>query len=149
MQSLLDPAEAAAMLRRIHALRPDSRALWGKMGVAQALAHCQASLRVASGEIKLRRGLIGFLFGGLAKKKLNGNEPFKRGLPTCKPFLVRDARDFAIEKANLIALLQRFQNGGADGITRAPHPFFGKMSTAEWETLQWKHLDHHLRQFGA
>lgn len=148
-QTLFSTAECEAMIARIQRLRPDTRPGWGKMGVAQMLAHCQVPLRVATGEVKLRRGLIGFLFGGLAKKQLMGAEGFKRNLPTDKAFVVRDARDFAQEKERLVTLVRRFGQGGEAGLTREPHPFFGAMSTAEWEALMWKHLDHHLGQFGV
>ncbi len=29
-----------------------------------------------------------------------------------------------------------------------PHPVFGRLSVDDWGRLSWKHLDHHLRQFG-
>lgn len=149
MKTLLDAADSNEVLQRIHRLRPDSRALWGKMTVAQMLAHTQVPLRVASGELVLRRGLIGLLFGRLARRMLVGPKPFGRDMPTAPEFRVQDERDFAIEKANLIALLQRFQSRGAAGITKKPHPFFGPLSVEQWEALQWKHVDHHLRQFGV
>ena len=47
------------------------------------------------------------------------------------------------------SLLKKFVEKGEAGISKEVHPFFGKLTTAEWDTLQWKHLDHHLRQFGA
>jgi hypothetical protein len=119
------------------------------MDVAQMLAHCQVPLRVACGEVKLKRGLVGLLFGKLAKKKLLGPSGFKPGLPTDKSFLVRVARAFARERDALIALIRRHSEAGPAGLTKEQHPFFGPMSTEEWEALMWKHLDHHLRQFGT
>ncbi len=35
------------------------------------------------------------------------------------------------------------------GLSKDPHPFFGNLNSEEWDTLNWKHLDHHLRQFGV
>jgi hypothetical protein len=29
------------------------------------------------------------------------------------------------------------------------HPMFGKMTADQWGRSMWKHLDHHLRQFGV
>jgi len=29
------------------------------------------------------------------------------------------------------------------------HAFFGSLTGAEWGVSTYKHLDHHLRQFGA
>ena len=43
----------------------------------------------------------------------------------------------------------RFVNGGPRVCTTHPHPFFGRLTPAEWAIQQYKHLDHHLRQFGA
>jgi len=43
-------------------------------------------------------------------------------------------------------LVRRF---GEDGPKLDKHPFFGPMSTEDWDRLNWKHLDHHLRQFNA
>jgi hypothetical protein len=138
-----------AIVARIRALRPDSKPAWGKMDVAQMLAHCQQPLRVATGELQLKRNLIGILFGKLAKKQLLRPEPFKRGLPTAPDFIVRDARTFDAERAQLIALVERFDAEGAKVLSKQPHPFFGPLTTEEWDQLQYKHLDHHLRQFGA
>jgi hypothetical protein len=148
-KSLFDAAEKTEVLARIERLRADSPAKWGKMNVAQALAHCQQPLRVATGELKLERGLIGVLFGGIAKRSLSGPKDFSRDMPTDPHFVVTDARDFASERKQLVALVERFSMGGEQGLTREKHPFFGALTTAQWEALMWKHLDHHLRQFGV
>jgi len=146
--SLFDPANHRDMLARIERLRPDSPRQWGRMDPAQMLAHCQVALRVAVGEQELKRNLIGFLFGGLAKRSLLKPEDFGKNLPTGAEFRIRDQRDFARERAALIALVQRFGQG-PEVLTRKPHPFFGPLTVGEWDALQWKHLDHHLRQFGV
>ena len=147
--SLFDPAGLSAMLARLERLRPDAPRQWGKMTSAQMLAHCQQPLRVALGELPLKRMLIGILFGRLAKKKLLAPAPWKPGMPTAPEFKITDDRDFAVEKTALQKLVQRFGNGGPGALTKQPHPFFGPLTTEEWQALQWRHLDHHLRQFGA
>lgn len=149
VKTLLNDVDAEEMLRRIHALAPDTRPRWGRMRAAQMLAHCQAPILVALGERRMRRTLLGILVGRWVKKKVLGPEPFAHDLPTDKGFLVRDERDFAIEKANLLAAIQRLRQGGTAGIVTLRHPFFGPMTPEEWERLLWKHLDHHLQQFGA
>jgi hypothetical protein len=147
--SVFEPDDRAALLVRLGSLRPDSPRQWGRMDIAQMLAHCQAPLRVALGELRLKRGLIGLLFGRLAKKKLLAPAPWKQGLPTAPEFRVTDRREFAAERARLVALLRRLGEGGPQALTKEPHPFFGPLTVDEWDALQWKHLDHHLRQFGA
>jgi hypothetical protein len=85
----------------------------------------------------------------MAKKKLMADAPFKKNLPTAKSFLVKDERNFQAEKNKLLQLVDRFITQGESALTKEPHPFFGKLTTNEWDILQWKHLDHHLRQFGV
>ena len=149
MDSIFRPDVSAALVKRIQSLRPDARAQWGEMSAAQMLAHCQAAMRVATGELKPKRSLLGLVFGRLALRSLKKPRPTRRGLPTAPEFLVRDARDFGVEQGKMIELLQRFSRGGPAGLTKEAHPFFGPMTAEEWDLLQWKHLDHHLRQFGA
>ena len=150
MKSLFNTSDNAEVINRINRLTSNSKAEWGKMNVGQMLTHAQRPLRVALDELKLKRTLVGLLFGGMAKKKLaRGEEPFSKNLPTDKNFVVTDQRNADEEKKNLIALVQRFAKAGPAGLSRDAHPFFGYMTTQEWDTLMWKHLDHHLRQFGA
>lgn len=150
MQSIFNAADLQALTDRILRLSPDSPAQWGKMTVAQMLVHAQQPLRVATGELKLKRGLIGILFGGMARRKFTGTPtPFGQNLPTDPNFLVKDQPDFETAQKGLIALLQQVGKAGPAGLTKEPHPFFGKMTENEWDTLLWKHTDHHLKQFGC
>jgi hypothetical protein len=139
----------ATMLARIGQLRPDAAPLWGKMTLAQMLAHCQQPLRVATGELLLGRSLVGVLFGRLAKKQLLAPGPMKRNLPTAPQFKIGNPRAVATEQQALLDLVRRFGEAGPAGLTQKPHPFFGPLTADEWQMLQWKHLDHHLRQFGV
>jgi hypothetical protein len=119
------------------------------MDVAQMLAHCQQPLRVALGDLKLKRGLIGVLFGGMAKRKLLKPENWDHDMPTAPEFRIKEKREFRKEHEALLGLVRRFGRGGPSALTQEAHPFFGKLSVEQWDALQWKHLDHHLRQFGA
>jgi hypothetical protein len=60
-----------------------------------------------------------------------------------------DERDLGKERERLLGLIDKFAAGGAAGCTKNPHSFFGKMTPEEWAILMYKHLDHHLRQFGV
>lgn len=147
--SLYLESDRSALLARIAAVRADSPRQWGKMGPGQMLAHCQVALRVALGEQRIPRVLIGYLFGALAKKQLRNDVPFKKGLPTGREFRFGADRDLETERAGLVALVKRFGEGGPEALSGNPHPFFGPLTAEEWDALHWKHLDHHLRQFGA
>ena len=148
LKSLFNKYDSQEIIDRINRLNPNSEYQWGKMNAAQMLTHAQRPFKVAFEELKLKRGLIGILFGGMVKKKFLGESPFSRNSPTAKHFLVHDSRDFETEKKNLISIIQRFEKSESS-ITKEDHPFFGKMTPHEWDVLMWKHLDHHLRQFGV
>jgi hypothetical protein len=149
MKSLFNPVDSQEIIDRINRLDVDMKPLWGRMNVAQMLAHCQQPLKVAYGEAKGTQSFVGKLFGRLAKKQLLSGKPMKRNLPTDKTFLIADSREFVKEKEQLIALVKKFQTGGPAILSKDPHPFFGKLTVEEWDQLSWKHLDHHLQQFGV
>lgn len=149
MASIFDTNDRAALVARIQRLGPATPRQWGKMDVAQMLAHCQCPLRIALGDDELERNIIGVLFGWLAKRQLLAPKPFGKNLPTAPQFKVVDPRVFEKERDTLLALVKRLGDGGPAVLTQKPHPFFGALTVAEWDGLQWKHLDHHLRQFGV
>jgi hypothetical protein len=63
--------------------------------------------------------------------------------------VVKDNRDLTIERKRLLERISRFASAGSNGCTQYPHSFFGPLTPDEWAILMYKHLDHHLRQFGA
>jgi transposase InsO family protein len=73
----------------------------------------------------------------------------RRNSPTQKSLVVADDRDLKMEQQRLSGLIDRFAAAGPHGCTKHPHSFFGHLTPQEWALLQYKHLDHHLRQFGA
>ena len=68
---------------------------------------------------------------------------------TDKNLLVRDERDFEVERRRLLALFDRFVTAGPEGCTKRPHSLFGALTPMEWAALMFQHLDHHLRQFNV
>ena len=144
-------AEASAEIReRLARLSASNERQWGKMDVAQAMAHCGNALEGALGDVRPRRLFIGRLFGGMAKRaELGSDQPLRRNSPTSPELKISDARQLEMEKLRLLALIDRFVAGGPSACTTHPHSFFGPMTPEEWATLMYKHIDHHLRQFGA
>ncbi len=149
MDSLYDPGVLDRILRRIDALRPDSPRGWGKMDCAQALAHCAAALEASTGDRLLRRNVVVKLIGPLFRGWLLGPKPFSKNSPTHPELVLSTPHDFEREKARLVAVLRKFHAAGPAVAGRYEHAFIGKLSGEEWGRLQHKHLDHHLRQFGA
>lgn len=150
MKSLFEPAAVEVTTDRIARLRSDSERQWGKMDVAQMLAHCSAAIGMAVGETRPPRILLGRLLGRMAKKSLITNgTPMRRNSMTDKSVLVTDERDFAAERQRLRESIDRFAAGGPGICTTHPHFFFGPLTPVEWAVLMYQHLDHHLRQFGV
>jgi hypothetical protein len=136
--------------QRLWQLKPDSQRQWGKMTPAQMLAHCSAGLQMAAGEIRPRRALIGRIIGPAVKRvAVRDEEPMRRNSPTAKELLMPGERDFETEWERLNGLVDRFAAAGPSGCTNHPHAFFGPLTPDEWGILMYKHLDHHLRQFGV
>ena len=137
------------LLRRLNQLSPSSQALWGKMDVAQMLAHLTVNLDMVTSDKKVTQVFIGRLFGSIAKRDIlkKGIQPKNMG--SFSQLIISDHREFQNEKKELQSQLERFIRGGAAGITRQPHAFFGHMTPIEWARLGYIHMDHHLKQFGA
>ncbi len=152
-ETLLEPSALQAILHRIDALQARQERLWGKLSLVQMLAHCQRPLMVAIGTHTLDKDLqsrvLSFLFGKMVKKKMLGAEPLAKGSPTAKSFLVVATGSLEEEREKLKQCIETFVAKANGGELGERHPFFGKMTQAEWDRLQWKHLDHHLRQFGV
>lgn len=149
MKNLFEKESAEELLLRIDGLQPATQRQWGKMDVAQMMAHCSAALDMASGKLVLPRLFIGRLLGSFVRPIYSNEKPFSKSSPTDPKLVVSDQRDFQKEKDQLKVKVREFQEGGEAKCTRHPHPFFGSLTPYEWGRGMYKHLDHHLRQFGA
>jgi hypothetical protein len=148
MKSLFEPTDREEILRRIDALEPEGSRQWGKMNAAQMLCHCTRPFEAAVGAKPTKQKLLGKILMPFFRSSILGEKPFSRNGPTDPTFVVSDERDFAGERARLVDLIQRFVERGEAAAATQTHPFFGAMTGKEWGELMFKHLDHHLRQFG-
>ena len=147
LKDLFDSGVKREIVERINKLSPQSQPQWGKMNVAQMLAHLQMPMGSAQGIHKLPRTLFGKIVGRFAKPVFYGDKPFKRNLPTDPSFVMtRAQKDFEKERQGLIIMIQNFKE---ENILNKTHPFFGKLTVEQWSRGTWKHLDHHLQQFGV
>lgn len=149
MKNLFDTGVYNEIIQRIDKLTAQSQRQWGKMNVAQMLAHCKEAFKVPLSDKKMPRMLLGLLVGWMVKAKLYNDSPWKRNLPTAPNFIIKDERDFEKEKRELTSLINQFYNGGPGNVGRFPHPMFGSFTTEQWGKSMYKHLDHHLQQFGV
>ena len=149
MRSLFEPEAKQSIVERLRALTPAAKRGWGKMDAAQMMAHCSVAMEAGTGDKPLKQALIGKIFAPFVRSSFLGEKPFGKNSPTDPTFVVSDARDFAREKERLTNLVARFCERGPDEAGRQTHSFLGKISGDDWGVVMYKHLDHHLRQFGA
>ena len=151
MKNMFDRAVVNEVKTRMGKLEPQTERRWGKMTAAQMLGHCSVSMQWAVGEVVPEKGSLPVrLIGRLVKPMVFRNEdPLRKNSPTARSLIVADNRDLGRERDRLLGLIEKFEAGGAAGCTRNPHSFFGKMTPEQWAILMYKHLDHHLRQFGV
>jgi Protein of unknown function (DUF1569) len=68
-------------------------------------------------------------------------------MPTAPDFMIKDDRNMAEERTQLISLVEQFHQKNVVGIGNKVHPFFGKLTVEQWGMSMYKHLNHHLEQF--
>jgi len=148
MGTILNEANRNEIFDRLRSLSASSARKWGSLDVNGMLNHLQLSARMTLGELSVPsankrpfqmfplKHLILYVF------------PFPKGAPTAPALVPSDAASFEEERAALLDLLDRIATGPREG-SAPPHPLFGPLSWGEWGVVTYKHVDHHLKQFGA
>lgn len=149
VKSLFDPEVFRHTVTRVEALQPSAARQWGKMSPAQMLEHSARVVEMACGKGPQKQILPGKLLSWTIRRSFVGDEPFGRNAPTGRDFKIQNEPDFAAVKSRLLGLMRELQSLGERGCDGHVHTFFGRLSGTEWGITQYKHLDHHLRQFGA
>jgi|SRR5437868_2293432 len=149
MPTIFEPAARDELLRRLDAVHSGSARQWGKMTPAQMLEHTARALEVATGRTTAKQIFIGKIIGRFVVKGALNEKPLKKNSPTDPSFIVRDEPALDPARERVKALIVDLQAGGATSCDGRVHSFFGAMTGDEWGVLQFKHVDHHLRQFGA
>ncbi len=150
IRNLFDPKESQETIVRINSLNSETQPLWGKMSVAQMLAHCNVAYELVYEDKHPKpKGFKKFLIKLFAKNIVVGPKPYKKNSMTSPIFIISDARDFEKEKKRLIDHIEKTQQLGGSHFNNKESHAFGPLSEKEWNTLFSKHLDHHLQQFGV
>lgn len=148
--SLFDQPTYDAIRDRIVSLSPNNQKQWGKMNLPQVLAHLRKAMELALDKQKKPPfNFLGFFLGPFIKKMVLSETPYREGLPTAKKMIINNERNFEVEKEKLLSTLDLFFQNGPDYAAAIKHPMFGNLTGGEWGYSQWKHFDHHLRQFSA
>lgn len=139
---------ADEIVRRINRLEPTSKANWGKMNVAQMLAHCNVTYEMVYENIHPRPGfLMRLMLKSFVKKSVVGEGPYKRNSQTAPAFIIKGDRNFEVERKRLIGYIEKTQQLGESHFNNRESASFGVLGKEEWNNMFYKHLAHHLSQF--
>jgi len=138
------------IIDRIGHLDSDSQPKWGKMSVAQMLAHCNITYEMTYEDIHPKPNfLIGFILKTLIKKVVTNEVPYKHNSSTASQFIIKETKNFEVEKKRLTDYITKTQQLGENHFDGKNSHSFGLMNKTEWNNMFYKHLNHHLNQFGV
>jgi hypothetical protein len=148
MKSLKNERDQIEMIRRLESLSPQAQPRWGRLTAAKMICHVADCLRMALGDLATRPPRSSAFIRFLLKPLFVFVLPMPRNLPTGRELLSTAPTTFEQDRQACADLMRRFSSTPGSG--KGPsHQFFGVLTWSEWGALQWRHLDHHLRQFGA
>ena len=138
------------IIQRINSLSATQQALWGTMSVGQMLAHCNVTYEMVF-ETKHPKPnfFIQLMLKMFVKSKVVSEAPYGQNGQTAPQFIIKETKDLNIEKERLIQYIQKVQQLGEQHFDGKESLSFGTLNKTEWNNMFYKHLDHHLRQFGV
>lgn len=141
---------ADEIIARINKLTPSTPAKWGKMNVSQMLAHCNVTYEMIYENIHpAPKGMLKLMLRLFVKKIVVGEKPYGPGKPTAPAFIIKTDKDFDREKKRLIDHIIKTQQAGEQAFHNKHSLSFGPLTSTEWNNMFYKHLNHHLSQFGV
>jgi hypothetical protein len=150
MKNVFNEQDISELLDRINKLSPASQRLWGKMTVGQMLAHCSVTYELVYDKKHTKpNAFMTFILKLFVKNAVVNEKPYKHNSQTAPVFLVKDDKDFETEKNRLINYIRKTQELGEGYFDNKESHSFGVLTKTEWNNMFYKHLDHHLRQFGV
>lgn len=139
-----------AILQRINQLTPSTQPKWGKMSVAQMLAHCNVTYEmIYENKHPKPNAFFKFILKTLIKRKVVGEEPYSHNSKTAPQFIITETKDFEAEKQRLVNYINKTQQLGENHFDNLESLSFGRLTKTEWNNMLYKHLHHHLSQFGV
>ena len=150
MKNIFEKKITGETINRINQLTQNTQRVWGKMSVAQMLAHCNVTYEMVYEDIHPKPNpFMKLVLKLFVKNSVVGEKTYKHGLPTASQFLIKDDKDFEYEKKRLINYIQKTEELGKEHFNNKESLSFGKLTSQEWNNMFYKHLDHHLTQFGV
>lgn len=150
MENIFDLKVTNSIVERINKLDAYAKPLWGKMSVDQMLAHCNVSYEmIYENKHPKPNAFKKWMLKAIVKPYVVSERPYKKNSRTAPEFLIIGTKNFTEEKNRLIDFLTKTQQLGATYFDNKPSHSFGPLTAQEWNNLFYKHIDHHLKQFGV
>ena len=149
--NIFDKNVTDELIHRINNLKKDTNPNWGKMTVSQMLAHCCITYQYVYEPqgFKKPNKIMKWVLKAFVKKHVVNEIPYQHNGKTGPDFIIKNERDFEMEKSKLIAFLLRSQQDGQNYYHGRESFSFGKLNINEWNNMFYKHIHHHLTQFGV
>jgi hypothetical protein len=150
LPNIFDKKVSDEVIGRINKLTPETQPKWGKMTVGQMLAHCCVTYEmIFDNKHKAPGGFARMLLKLFVKDVVVSEKPYKRNSRTAPAFLMTTEKEFNTEKKRLVDYIKKTEEMGSDYFVHKESLSFGKLTKEEWNNMFYKHLDHHLSQFGV
>ncbi len=150
MKNIFKQEVTEEIIERINKLENTTQPVWGKMTVGQMLAHCNVTYEmIYENKHSKPSSFIKFILKTFVKKTVVDESPYKLNSRTAPQFLMTDPKDFLNEKQRLISFIKKTQEKGENFFDGKESHSFGILKKTEWNNMFYKHLDHHLSQFGV
>lgn len=147
MKSLWQDEVRREIVARAGRITDDTKPLWGRMTADRMLSHITEAVRMATGELAVKPKKTPLRFFPLKQLAIYVL-PMPKGLPTAPELLAGPQGSVADGQRDLQRALDSFANRRSDAVM-PPHPVFWRMSRFTWGVQAYRHIDHHLRQFGV
>ena len=150
MKDIFTEEVTAETIERIERLTPETKPLWGKMNVSQMLAHLSVMYEMVYEDFhKKPNPILRFMLKLFVKNAVVNDKPYKKNSATAPAFIIKGEKDFEIEKIRLIEYMKKTQALGRSHFDGKESLSFGPITAQEWNNLFYRHLNHHLSQFGV
>ena len=150
MKNSFNQNDTAEFISRIDKLTSSTKPIWGKMDVANMLAHCNVTYEMEYDNIHPKpKGLKKLMLKIFVKNSVVSPKPNKKNGPTGSEFIIKNIRKFDTEKKRLVDYINKTQQLGENYFDGRESHSLGILTKQEWNNMFSKHLDHHLTQFGV
>ena len=114
------------------------------------LAHCNVTYEmVYTDKHPKPNAFMKFMLKLFVKNAVVSTKPYAKNGKTAPQFIIDEEKNFDQEKTILINYINKTQELGAKHFEGKESHSFGKLTSQEWNNSFYKHLDHHLTQFGV